>query len=860
MSYWTQAPAEVARSLGVGLDGLRSDDAARRLARFGPNEIRARRRTTRWHVVWRQIRSPLVLLLVFAAIASAITGQWIDAAIVGAILAASVGIGYHREYRAEAAIGALLERIQITAEVVRDGQPTTIPVRDVVPGDVIVLSAGSIVPADAILVEATELHVDDAVLTGESFPSAKRVGPVAAGAALRDRTGCVQFGTNVRSGTARALVVETGPRTAFGAIAGRLASRAPETEFERGLRRFGVLLLVAMLVMIVVVFALNVLLGRPVIDTLLFAIALAVGLSPELLPAIVGVNLSRAAQTLASEGVLVRRLDAIEDLGSMQVLCTDKTGTLTEGVVRVSGAYDVRGEPSPDVMTLAVLNAGLQAGLANPIDAALLAAQPMQGRADKLAEVPYDFTRKRLSVIVRRGADLSIITKGAFDHVLEVCARAGGAPLDDARRAELAARYERWSSEGIRVIAVAARALPAQASYGIADERDLDLAGFITLMDQPKADAAATVASLRGLGVRVKMITGDSRLVARHVADEVGLRDTKLLVGADLHDLTDIALVRAAIETDVFAEVDPNQKERILRALRRGGAVVGFFGDGVNDAPAMHAADVSISVETAVDVAKSTADLVLTRKGLDVIHAGIEHGRTTFANTLKYILTTTSANLGNMISMAVASVVLPFLPLTAGQVLLNNFLSDVPAVGIASDRVDPELVAGPRRWDTRFIGRFMLEFGLLSSLFDALTFVVLVVGFRAAPAEFRTAWFVESLFTELVIALVVRTRRPAWRSRPGSVLVWTTLVVAVVAFAMPYLPYVGVLGFTQPPAAIMLAIVAITAGYVIASELLKTWFYRNGNALPVTPTSRAAMPPAAGHTTRADRAAPMATA
>ncbi|MGE0395310.1 MAG: magnesium-translocating P-type ATPase [Kofleriaceae bacterium] len=842
-AYWSRPAPVVAAELGVTLDGLATDDAQRRLARTGANEIRASKSLSRMRVLWRQVRSPLVLLLVFAAIVSAGTGEWIDAAIVGAILAASAGIGYLREYRAETVIATLLDRIRVTADVLRDGALVTIPVRDVVPGDVFVLAAGSIVPADAVILDAVELHVDDAVLTGESFPVTKRAGVVPATATLRERSNCVQFGTNVRSGTARALAVATGQRTELGAIASRLALRAPETELERGLRRFGLLLLVAMLVMVIVVSTLNALSDRPFVDTLLFAIALAVGLSPELLPAIIGVNLSRSAQNLAEDGVLVRRLEAIENLGSMDVLCTDKTGTLTEGVVRAAGAFDPNGVADPSVMELAVLNAALQAGLPNPIDLALLDGRDVDRTGlEKLAELPYDFTRKRLGIVVRRVDEISLVLKGAVAPVLDVCTRLrDGTPIDARVREQLDERARAWAADGIRVIAVAVRRIDPRASYTIDDEHDLELAGFVTLLDTPRPDAADAIAALRRLGVRVKMITGDNRHVARHVAGEVGLDRDKLLCGEDLHELTDTALVRAAAETDLFAEVDPNQKERILRALRRGGSVVGFFGDGVNDTPAMHAADVSLSVESAVDVAKATADLVLTRRGLDVIRRGIEEGRRTFANTLKYILTTTSANLGNMVSMAVASLVLPFLPLTAGQVLLNNFISDVPAVGIAGDRVDPELVDRPRRWDMRFIARFMLEFGLLSSAFDALTFAVLIFGFDANAETFRTGWFVESLFTELVIALVVRTRRRTWQSRPGSLLLWLTIAVALLAFALPYLPVGEVLGFTRPPIGMMLAVVAITLCYVAASEVLKSWFYRDAK-IARDPATRLAGP------------------
>jgi len=809
--------------------GLSSAEAARLLAEHGPNEIRPRRAATRLRVLWRQLRSPLVLLLVFAAVVSTITGELADAAIVGAILGGSIGVGYGREHRAESAIAKLLERIQLATTVVRDGVARTVAVREVVPGDVVLLSAGAIVPGDGQLIEATELHVEEAVLTGESFPVHKQP---------PER---VYFGTNVRSGTGRVAIAATGRATRYGAIAQRLATTAPQTEFERGLRRFGMLLLVAMLVMIIVVLAVNVLLGRPEIETLLFAIALAVGLSPELLPAIIGVNLAHAATRLAEAGVLVRRLDAIENLGSMTVLCTDKTGTLTEGVVRVAGAVDPAGVERDEVMELAALNAALQAGLANPIDDAILERRPFdRGRADKLAEVPYDFTRRRVSVVARTGEVTRLITKGAVAQLLDICTHlADGTPLDERVRGELEARVAVWGADGIRVLAVASRMVERQSSYGVDDERELGLAGFLLLADQPKQDAASALAHLRALGIGVKMITGDNHHVAHAIAARIGIGE-RMLTGEQLRELTDVALVRAAADTDVFAEVDPNQKERIVRALGRGGAVVGYFGDGVNDTPAMHAADVSISVEAAVDVAKATADLVLTQKSLEAIAHGAREGRRTFANTLKYILTTTSANLGNMVSMAVASLVLPFLPLTAGQVLLNNFLSDIPAVGMASDRVDPELVTEPLRWNTRFIGRFMLEFGLVSSLFDALTFVVLI-GFASTALEFRTGWFVESLLTELAVALVVRTRRRSWQSRPGTLLLWTTAAVAAFALALPYLPPAAALGFVPPPLAIVLAVAGITVAYVMATELVKAWVFRRAPrrppAIPLLPAT-----------------------
>jgi Mg2+-importing ATPase len=764
---------------------------------------------------------------VFAAGASAATGQWVDAVIVLAIVLVSAGIGYSREYDAEAAVAALRARVQTRATAIRDGRPATVPIREIVPGDVVLLSAGSLVPADAVILDATDFFVNEAVLTGESFPVEKTASRRAGAADLSDRASSVFLGTNVRSGAARCLVVATGPRTQFGTIAHRLSLRPPETEFERGIRRFGYLLTSAMLVMVLVVFAANVLLGRAPVETLLFSVALAVGLSPELLPAILTVNLARGARTMAQGGVLVRRLDAIENLGSMDVLCTDKTGTLTEGVVELAGAWDERGDVSAEVLELAAQNAALQAGLANPLDDAILAAHaPDLTRSEKLGEIPWDFVRKRLSVVVRGSAGVRLVTKGAFEQVLDACTRTARGPLDAPARETLAARFRTWSAQGTRVLAVAARAIDGARAYGRHDEHDLEFLGFLTFLDRTKPGAAEAVADLGRLGVAVKLITGDTKLVAQHVATTVGLRPDRVLTGRQLDELHDEALWRAAERAELFVEVDPNQKERIIRALRKTGHVVGFLGDGVNDAPAMHAADTSVSVERAVDVAREAADFVLLERHLDVIRRGVEEGRRTFANTLKYVLTTTSANLGNMVSMAVASLFLPFLPLLAGQILLNNFLSDVPAVGLADDSVDPELVDRPRRWDMRFIGRFMVEFGMLSSLFDFLTFGVLLGVFAATAEVFRTGWFVESLLTELAVALVVRTRRPFFRSRPGDLLLLTTLGVAALTFAIPFLPFAGLLGFTALPATMLGAVTGITLLYVLATEAAKARFYR----------------------------------
>lgn len=827
-NFWALDENDLLRRLLSRRTGLSAEDARSRLETGGPNEMKEHR-TSRLRVLWNQLRSPLLLILAFAAGISVFTGEWGDSIIVMVILGGSVGLGYSREFRAQSAADKLAARLRTRARVLRDGRETDVDLRDVVPGDIVLLSAGNLIPADARVLEASNFFVNEAVLTGESFPVEKRSGTLPASTGLAGRTNCVFLGANVRSGTARCLVVRTGRATEFGDIAHRLNLRPPETEFDRGLRRFGSMLTVSMLVVVLAVFAVNLFLERPLIETLLFSVALAVGLSPELLPAILNVNLARGARMMARHGVLVRHLSAIENLGSMTVLCTDKTGTLTEGVVKLEGAYDSRGERSEGVLTLAGANARFQAGLANPLDEAILAAKndPFEG-SRKVGEIPYDFIRKRMSVVMEDGkGSVRLIMKGALENVLEACGRAeDGGPLDPSAREGLRARFQEWTRRGVRVLGVAVGDVGKKAEYGKDDERDLAFAGFLTFLDQPKEGVAEAISDLHRLGVSVKLITGDSKNVAVHVASLVGMKTERVLTGKNLDELHEEALWRSAEDTDIFAEVDPNQKERIILSLKKMGAVVGFLGDGINDAPAMHAADTSLSVEHAVDVAREAADFVLLERDLDVIRRGIEEGRRTFANTLKYVLMTMSANLGNMLSMAVASLFLPFLPLLAGQVLLNNFLSDLPALGLADDNVDPELVEKPRRWDLGFIGRFMVGFGVLSSLFDVLTFALLLGVFSAGIELFRTGWFVESLLTELAVALVLRTRRPFFKSRPGRLLTVSTLSVGVLALAVPYVSFAPLMGFVPLPAPLLAALLGITGLYVVTTELMKSAFYR----------------------------------
>jgi Mg2+-importing ATPase len=821
---------ELLAALGAGDGGLTGAEAAARLARHGPNALGERQRSGAVALLLRQFLSPLVLMLIAAAGLSFALGDAADGAIILGIVLASGVLGFWQERGAATAVDRLLDAVALKARARRDGREAEVPVDELVPGDVVSLSAGSGVPADCRLLEGRDLFVDEAALTGESYPVAKAPGPAPADAPLAARGGALFLGTHVVSGEGRALVVRTGRATELGRVSDRLRLRPTETEFERGVRRFGQLLLEVTLLLVLAIFAGNVYFRRGALDSFLFALALAVGLTPQLLPAIISVNLARGARRMAGEQVIVKRLAAIENFGSMTVLCSDKTGTLTEGRVRVHAALDAGGEPSERARLFALLNATFQSAFRNPIDEAIRAAGgPPLGGWRKLDEVPYDFGRKRLSVLAGRGGEAWLVTKGALANVLEVCADAEGPdgsrrPLGPLRPG-LDALYGRLSAEGYRTLGVAVRPLAGErAERG--DEAGMTFVGVLALADPPKADAAEAVAALGALGVRLAIVTGDNARVAARVAAAVGLRAPRVLTGRELGALGGDALRARAPSVDVFAEVEPAQKERVVRALREAGEVVGYMGDGINDAPALRAADVSVSVQGAADVAKGAADVVLLRQDLGALAAGVREGRRTFANTLKYVFMATSANFGNMFSMAGASLFLPFLPLLPKQILLTNLLTDVPELAIAGDAVDADWVDRPRRWDVGFVRSFMVTFGLVSSLFDYLTFAVLARGLRAGPAEFRTGWLVESVVSATLVVLVVRTRHPFYRSRPSRPLLLATFAVTAAAVALPYTPAAAPFGLVPLPAGFVGVLAAIVVAYVGAAEAAKRWFYR----------------------------------
>ncbi len=845
--YWASDVDQTLVDVATTRAGLTTTEAARRLA-AAPAE--PGRREPHWlRVLVGQFSSPIILILLTATVISMLVGDLVDGTIIVAIIVASGVLGFVQQFRAGRDIGALLARVQVQAMLLRDGEHAPVPVAQVVRGDVVVLSAGSVIPADCRLLEADELLVDESSLTGESFPVEKEAtASVAVDAPLADRRNTVHFGTHVLSGTALAIAVVVGRDTELGRITHDLRSTVPKTAYEKGISRFGYLLVRVMLVLTVLIFAANALLGRPVLDSLLFSLALAVGLTPQMLPAIVTISLTQGARRMAARKVIVKRLEVIEDLGAMVVLCTDKTGTLTEGAPRLDLAVDLAGNESDDVLALAVLNAGLQQGFVNPMDTAVLERSPLPPGSVALGQVPYDFGRKRVSVLTKVDRTPTLVVKGALPSVLAVSTTVmvsgSSQPLDDARRAAVVDRFEKLSADGYRVLALAVcpYAGPGGTALSPADERDLCLVGLLAFHDAVKESAARAVADLASVGVSLRLVTGDHALAARATAGVVGLDTTTILTGRDIDDLDDALLSERAAAVRVFAEVEPHHKRRIVLALRQDGNAVGFLGDGINDAPALHAADVGISVDTAVDVAREAAAVVLLDKDLEVVMDGVRLGRETFANTLKYTRLTISANFGNMISMALASVVLPFLPLLPRQILLLNFLSDVPSTAIAGDAVDPEQTERPATWDLVAIRRFMVVFGIVSTAFDLLTFAVLLLLLDATATEFRSAWFIESTVSELLVLFSLRTNRLMVTSRPGRLLLVLSVVVGTIVFTIPFVaPIAHVLGLDRPGADLLLAIAAITIAYVATNEVVK-WFVLGRSTTRVNADATASRP------------------
>lgn len=833
-NFWSLSQHQAFDLMASAQDGISTSEAYKRLQSDGSNTLRAASKTSSLSLVMQQFKSPLTLLLLATSVLSFILGDTTDTYIILTIVLISALLGFWQERGASRAVRELIKLVKSTCTVVRKGE-MNISIDEVVKGDVIVLSAGAIIPADCLLLTTNELFVDEAAFTGETFPVPKKPGIVSPDTRLAERTNCLFMGAHVISGKATALVMATGRQTEFGKIADSLRIKSPETDFERGIRHFGYLLMEITLLLVLIIFAINVFLHKPVLDSFLFSLALAVGLTPQLLPAIISVNLASGARRMAAKKVIVKKLSSIENFGSMDILCSDKTGTLTEGKITLKDCLDINGKYCEKVHLYAWLNATLQQGFSNPIDKALHEKElSVQDEYALKAEIPYDFIRKRLTVVVNDGVNDIAITKGALPEVLSICTNAeteaGKIDAIENVREAIMKLFREQSEQGMRILGVAYKPITGIKEFTKEQEQGMTFLGIISLYDPPKKEIFETITHLKSLGVSLKIITGDNKLAAANLMQQIGYSNASLLTGEELRQMSNAALLNHLPRTDVFAEIEPNQKERIITTLKKTGHVVGFLGDGINDAAALHAADVSISVDTAVDVAKETANIILLEHDLSVLTNGVKEGRYTFANTMKYIFMATSANFGNMFSMAGASLFLPFLPLLPKQILLTNLLTDLPEMTIAMDKVDESFIERPRRWDIHFIKKFMLVFGLLSSLFDYFTFWVLLHVLKAGEKIFQAGWFTESVVSAALIVLVMRTRKPFFKSRPGNALLAATMFIIVIVLILPVTPLAALLGFTSLPSVTYAWLLIVIIAYVAAAELTKKWFYKKYGA------------------------------
>jgi len=828
-SFWRSGLTDQFAAAASSAAGLSSAEATRRLRVHGPNSFERRARFLVLRKIARKCAEPMVLILAAAAAVSAATGDRTGFYTIMAILGMSIAIDVVQEVRAESAAEALRKSVAVQADALRDGALHSVPTRQLAPGDVVELRAGDVVPADGVVIEARDLFVNQALLTGEPYPVGKTSAPAQTDD-INDATNGLFMGASVVAGKGRMLIVRTGVETQMGGIASELDASEPPTAFERSMRDFGRLVMRLTSVLVLVVLLAHIAFHRPLLESFLFALALAVGLTPELLPMIMTVSLSRGALRLATAGVIVKRLPAIHNLGAMNVLCTDKTGTLTEARIALVRAIREDGADDDEVFDLAWLNSKFETGLRSPMDEAVLArpAPADAGKWRKIDEVPFDFERRRVSVLIEKDGRRLLIAKGAPEDVLAHCTHIEARdravrPLDATSRERLMALHDAFAGDGMRLLAIAWRAMaPDATSCHIEDEDKLVFAGFAAFLDPPKASAADALTKLAATGVVVKVVSGDNQLVVRHLARSIGLDADKFLTGGEIAKMDDAALAAAA-QTSLFCRVSPAQKTRVIKALQARGATVGYVGDGVNDAPSLHAADVGISVEGAVDVAKQAADMILTRPDLHILAEAAVEGRRTFVNISKYLLMGTSSNFGNMLSMAVASLLLPFLPMLPVQILVNNLIYDISELGIPFDRVAAAETANPQAWDLEALKRFTLVMGAASSLFDLATFFILLRGFHVDEATFRTAWFVESMATQILVIFIIRSRGRLFASRPHPALVASSLGALAVAMSLPFTPVGGWLSFTPLPTTLSLSLAGIVTAYLAVAYAARRW-------------------------------------
>ena len=832
--FWDRPLRDLLGLLQATPAGLTSDEATRRLRLYGPNSLVRESRFAGLIGFLRFLANPLVIILLVASAITLALGDTVGGLIIISLVLFSVLLNFFMEFQARHAVEEIQKQVATTAAVVRDGREQELPIAGLVRGDIIRLTAGDLVPADARLLETKDLHVRESSLTGESLPVEKAAKDLPEGKhGVADATNSVFLGTAVQTGMATAVIVCTGADTAFGAIAQRLAMRPPETEFGRGIRHFGLMITRVIMLLVLFVLLVNIVFKRPLLESFLFSVALAVGMTPEMMPMIITVTLAQGARRMARKKVLVKQLAAIEDFGSVEILCSDKTGTLTDGEIVLDRHVDVQGTDDDNVLRFIYLNSYFQAGIKSPLDDAILKHEhPAIVEYEKVDEIPFDFNRKRLSVVVRRGGEHLLVTKGEAESVFAICEtvtiNGTPQPFDDSRRAQAAEIFQKLSADGYRTLGVAVRQVAKRDVYTPAAEQGMTLAGFAAFLDPPKEGILSVLEALKQNGVSVVIMTGDNQYVTKKVAHDVGLEADRIVTGNQIDTMDDAAVAYQAENGAIFTRVSPEQKNRVILALKARGHVVGYIGDGINDAPSLHTADVGISVVNGVEVAKDAAKIILLEKDLAVLNDGVIEGRRSFANIMKYIIMGTSSNFGNMFSMAAASLFLPFLPMLPTQILLNNLLYDVSQISIPIDTVDAALLRQPKRWQIGFIRQFMMIIGPISSIYDFLTFGLLFWVFQAFanPSLFHTGWFVESLATQTLVVFVIRTAGNPFKSRPSWPLLIAVLTVVAVATGLPYTPLRDPLGFTPLPLLLLGTIALLTLTYLVLVQVVKTWFYR----------------------------------
>jgi Mg2+-importing ATPase len=834
-TFWQQNLTALLESLKAAPAGLASSEAASRLKRYGSNVFHSQHKHAMLLQFLSKFNNPLVIILLVASGISAFTGDVTNFIIIALMVVMSVTLDFIQEYRAGKEAEKLRQLVTVHVQALRDGKSQEIPLSSLVPGDIVLLAAGDLVPADGRIIEAKDFFVNQALLTGEPYPVEKKPGELPQEAEILSASNTVLRGTSVVSGTAKIVICETASNTVLGDIADSLIAKAPPTAFEEGMRKFGLLIMRLTIFLVLFVLLVNAYFARPWLESFIFAIALAVGLTPELLPMIVSVTLARGAQRMAAEKVIVKQLASIQNMGSMDVLCTDKTGTLTEARIRLERHIDALGNENERILEWAYLNSYFETGLKSPLDDAILEHKNIDMTAwKKIDEVPFDFERRRVSVLVDNGQKRMLVVKGAPEDILRLCTsyEAGSEtnllPVDDAARASLKSLFDSLGNDGFRVLGIAWRQVANDYPHAVVnDETKLVFSGFAAFLDPAKESAKKALADLADSGVAVKIITGDNELVTKHICSELGVPITGILTGADLLKLDDQALVGQVENVNLFCRVTPSQKNRIIIALKKRGHTVGYLGDGINDAPSLHSADIGISVDSAVDVAKDAADMILLEHDLKALQRGVIEGRRTFSNIMKYIMMGTSSNFGNMFSMAGASLFLPFLPMLPTQILVNNMLYDISEIPIPLDNVDKEYLSRPRKWDIDFVRKFMLIVGPISSIFDFLTFFVMIKFFHAGEALFHTGWFVESLATQVLVIFIIRTRKNPLKSRPNLLLAICSLTVVALAIALPFTPFGKVLGFVAPPPLFFAILACMVVVYLVAVEAVKQWFYKH---------------------------------